>query len=106
MNHELHLGPQFGAFLAEGALAAEFRLREIEPYLHTYERITLDFTGVRNANSSFINALIVPLVEIHGNESLRKLRFQGCNPIVRILVESALTLGVQKAHEHGHHVSA
>jgi hypothetical protein len=97
MNHELHLEPRFGTFLAEGALAAEFRLREIEPYFHTYEIITLDFTGVRNTNSSFVNALIVPLIEFHGNEALRKLRFKGCNPIVRIMIESALTLGVQKA---------
>lgn len=99
MNRELHLGPKFGTFLAEGALAAEFRLGEIEPYFHAYERITLDFTGVRNANSSFVNALIVPLVEAHGEETLRKLRFKSCNPVVRVLIESALSLGLEKVRE-------
>lgn len=105
MNHELHLGQTFGTFLAEGALASEFRLREIEPFFHTYEIITLDFTGVRNANSSFVNALVVPLLEVYGHDALRKLRFRGCNAIVRVLIESALTLGVQKAREQGHRVS-
>jgi anti-anti-sigma regulatory factor len=99
MNHELHLAPTFGSFLAEGARAAEFRLREIEPFYHTYETITLDFTGVRNVNSSFANALLVPVFETHGREALKKFRFQNCNPIVRIMIESALTLGLQKSHE-------
>lgn len=106
MNHELHLAQKFGTFLAEGALAAEFRLREIEPFFHAYETITLDFGGVRNVNSSFANALIVPLIEAHGREALRRLRFQHCNPIVRLMIESALTLGLQKTREPGHNVSA
>ena len=99
MNHEISLEKKFGSFLAEGALAAEFRLREIEPFFHAYDTITLDFTGVRNTNSSFANALIVPLVEQPGSQALQKLRFHGCNGIVRIMIESALTLGLQKAQD-------
>lgn len=99
MNHELHLTPEFGSFLAEGARAAEFRLREIEPFFHTYETITLNFAGVRNMNSSFANALLVPLFEVHGRETLKKFRFQNCNPIVRLMIESALNLGLTKVHE-------
>lgn len=102
MNHELQLAPRFGTFLAEGSLAAECRMRDVEPFFHTYDVITLDFTGIRNANSSFVNALIVPLLEVHGTDGLRKLRFKGCNRIVRVLVESALTLGLTKARERGH----
>lgn len=105
MNRELHLGQKFGTFLAEGALAAEFRLREIEPFYHSYETITLEFGGVRNANSSFVNALIVPLLEEHGADALNKLRFKSCNPIVRVLIESALTLGLEKARELGRRAS-
>jgi hypothetical protein len=101
MNRELHLEPKFGTFLAEGTLAAEFRLREIEPAFHTFDVTTLDFTGVRNANSSFVNALIVPVVETNGPEAIERLRFKGCNPIVRVMVESALTLGLQRATEAG-----
>jgi len=105
MIHELPLAERFGTFLAEGALAAEFRLREIEPFFHTYDCIVLDFSGVRNVNSSFANALLVPLIEQHGSEALGKLRFHGCNPIVRVMIEGALALGLQRAQENGHAVT-
>lgn len=101
MNGEFHLGPRFGTFPDEGALAAEFRLKEIEPSYETYEVITLDFSGVRNINSSFANTLLAPLIEQHGEAALKKLRFRGCNPVVRLMLESALALGVERASGHG-----
>jgi hypothetical protein len=101
MKLELNLAKDFGTFLAEGALAAAYRLKQIEPFYHAYTEIVLDFTGVRNINSSFANALIVPLIEQHGEEALKKLRFHGCNAVVRVLVESALTLGVERASADG-----
>ncbi len=101
MNLELNLVKDFGTFLAEGALAAAYRLQGIEPFYHAYAEIVLDFSGVRNINSSFANAFIAPLVEQHGEEALKKLRFHGCNPVVRVMIESALTLGLEQAAAHG-----
>ena len=101
MKLEINLAKDFGTFLAEGALAAAFRLQHIEPFYHAYAEIVLDFNGVRNVNSSFANALIAPLIEQHGEEALKKLRFLGCNPVVRVMVESALTLGLEQAADHG-----
>ncbi len=101
MNLELNLAKDFGTFLAEGALAAAYRLQRIEPFYHAYGEIVLDFTGVRNINSSFANALISPLVEQHGGEAaLTKLRFCGCNAVVRVMIESALALGLERATVH------
>jgi anti-anti-sigma regulatory factor len=60
------------------------------------EEIVLDFSGVRNANSSFINALVTGIVEQHGQRVLDQLVFKGCNPVVRVLVESAIELGLHK----------
>lgn len=105
MKLELPLAQTFGSFLAEGALAAAYRLQQIEPFFHIYDEIVLDFSGVRNINSSFANALISPVVEQHGDEALRKLRFRNCNAIVRVLVEGALSLGVQRAEGSGTSVS-
>jgi hypothetical protein len=103
MSKELKLADTFGTFLAEGALAAAFRLQHIEPFFHAYEEIVLDFEGVRNVNRSFANALIGPLVEQYGEVALAKLRFRHCNAIV----EGALTLGLQKADERaGKRISA
>ncbi|MBC7924657.1 MAG: STAS-like domain-containing protein [Bryobacteraceae bacterium] len=101
MSKDLKLADTFGSFLAEGALAAAYRLEHIEPFFHAYGELVLDFTGVRNINSSFANALIVPLFELHGDEALKKLRFHGCNAVVRVMIESALTLGVERIQKSG-----
>jgi anti-anti-sigma regulatory factor len=97
MSRLIQLAALFGAFPAEGEQAAAFRLNEINPCFDAQDEIVLDFAGVRIVNSSFANALIVPLVEQHGEEALKKLRFRNCNPVVRVLVEAALSLGLQRA---------
>jgi len=106
MRHELHLASDLGTYLAEGARAAEYRLRHIEPVFSVYETVVLDFTGVRGANSSFANALIVPLFVQHGVGTRAKLRFRGCNAVVKLMLESALTLGMKAAQEQGGHAYA
>ena len=63
MKHELSLAEEFGPQLADGAVAARFRQQRIEPYLEICEQVVLDFTRVRSANSSFINALVAGVVE-------------------------------------------
>lgn len=93
---ELQLAKELGAHLADGETAARFRLARIEPYVSLCPEITLDFTGVRNANSSFMNALVSALVEQHGEAVLDRLVFKGCNPVLHVLVESAIELGLEK----------
>jgi hypothetical protein len=96
MKMELEFAREFGAHLADGEAAAQFRRVRIEPCVPLYEEIVLDFTGVRNANSSFMNALIAGLVEQHGEAVLDRLLFKGCHPALRILAEAAIDLGLQK----------
>ena len=96
MKLELRLSEDFGPHLADGAAAAEYRMGRIEPYVELCEQVVLDFTGVRNANSSFVNALIAGLVEQHGRRVLNILMFKGCNPVLRVLVAAAIDLGLQK----------
>jgi hypothetical protein len=93
---ELNLADEFGAHLADGEVALRFRLERIEPYLALGHEVVLDFRGVRNANSSFINALLAASVELHGDQALQLLNFRGCNPLLRVLVEAAIDLGLQK----------
>ena len=96
MTHELRLAEEFGLHLADGTLASEFRVKRIEPYVDMCEGIVLDFTGVRNANSSFINALVTGLIEQHGADVLNIITFKGCNPLIRVLIEGAISLGLLK----------
>lgn len=101
MIHEIQLREHFGSRLSDGSLAYGFRVSGIDPYLNlpNCDQVVLDFTGIRNANSSFVNALISGLFEQHGAEALGKLVFRGCLPIVRVLVEAAIELGMSKHAE-------
>ncbi len=96
MSMELSLAADFGSQLADGERAASYRMTRIEPYLGMGELIVLDFSGVRSANSSFVNALIAGIVEQHGPAVLKKVSFKGCNPMIRVLVEAAISLGLRK----------
>jgi len=96
MKLELHLADEFGPGLADGALALEFRMGRIDPYADICEEMVLNFTGVRVANSSFINALVAGAIEQSGPDLLNRLVFKGCNPVIRVLVEAAISLGLEK----------
>ncbi len=96
MKLDLNLAEEFGSGLADGAMAAEFRLSRMDPYADICHEIVLDFSGVRSANSSFINALMAGFVEQHGPSVLERMTFKGCNPVIRLLVESAVSLGIEK----------
>ena len=99
MKLELPLAIDFSSHLADGAEAAEYRRGRIDPYVDLCTEIVLDFTGVRTANSSFTNALVAGLVEQHGEAILARLLFKGCNPVLQVLVNAAIDLGLEKIDE-------
>jgi anti-anti-sigma regulatory factor len=94
----VQLSTEFGTFLADGEKAAAFRFSRIDPYVHSHDQIILDFEGVRNVNSSVANALIANLVS-QSPEVLPKLLFANCNPRIRVSVESALALGMERLRQ-------
>lgn len=103
MNQELTLASDLGTYLADGSRAAEYRLQRIEPILGVYDLVILDLENVRGMNSSFANALLVPLIVNHGQEILQKLRFRHCNPLVKLMLEAALAMGVRSAIANAAH---
>jgi hypothetical protein len=96
MTLQLEVANDFGAHLADGVAASKYRITRIDPLAGLLDKLVLDFTGVRNANSSFMNALITGLIEQHGAVFLEKVTFKGCNPVLKVLVEAAIDLGLQK----------
>ena len=96
-KRQFKLAEIFGTFLAEGSRAAAFRVGNLEQSLAANEAVVLDFAGVRNINDSFANALIVPLIEIHGDGVLERLKFVNCNGIVRVMIDGALSLGMERS---------
>lgn len=99
MTHEVHLRDDFGPRLSDGSEAYRYRVSKIDSYLAICDQVVLDFTGIRSANSSFVNALISGLFEQHGSEALGKLVFRGCLPTIQVLVQAAIDLGITKYAE-------
>jgi STAS-like domain of unknown function (DUF4325) len=102
MKHEIKIADKFGSRLSSGERAYPFRVSEIDPYITLCDSLVLDFTGVRSANSSFINALVSGLFEDHGAKLLKQLTFKGCLPTVKVLLNAAISLGMSK-HAEQHH---
>lgn len=96
MKHGIKLVEHFGTRLSNGEDAYKFRVDSIDRYISMCDHVTLNFTGIRSANSSFVNALVSGLFEKHGEELIGKLSFSGCLPNVKILLEAAISLGLNK----------
>ena len=96
-SYTAHLAEDCGTILADGSKALAYRHRQIDPYLDLCNKVILNFSGVRSANSSFMNALISGLLEQHGEQVLEKLVFKSCKPAIAVLVESAIELGLSKS---------
>jgi hypothetical protein len=94
MTLTLDLAAEFGSFCADGEAAERFRERRVDPLLATADEVVFDSGGVRNANTSFCNALIANLVIRHGTATLRKVRFANCRENVKVLVCAALDLAM------------
>ncbi|MEI8070580.1 MAG: DUF4325 domain-containing protein [Planctomycetota bacterium] len=76
MNLTFPLSDEFGSFCADGEKAASFRFDRVDPFAAEAERISFDFAGVRNASSSFCNALVANLISQTGGSVVQKLRFK------------------------------
>ena len=99
MTKSYQIHAVFGASPSDGSEAYAYRAANIDPYVGVCEELELDFTGIRIANSGFVNALIAGLFEQHGPTLLQKLVFRGCLPTVQVLVQSAIDLGLIKHQE-------
>lgn len=91
----IEVSKKFGAFCSNGDAAADYRRAHIDPHVEAVDEVVFDFSGVRNMNSSFVNALIANLVT-YSRLPVAKLRFRNCRPNVRLLIESAVELGVSR----------
>jgi anti-anti-sigma regulatory factor len=98
VNLHIQFSGEFGNFLADGEKAAAFRFSRMDPFVHSHDQIVLDFEGVRNMNSSFANALIANLIS-QSPEVLPKLHFANCHPRIRVSVEAALALGLERSRQ-------
>ena len=95
MKFVVQFANEFGPLLSDGAKAVAFRRQHLDSMVGALDEIVFDFTGVTNANSSFMNALLGELVRQNGSGILNKIQFKGCRPAIEVLIQSALFLGLK-----------
>lgn len=64
------------------------------------EKIILDFSGITNVNSSFINALFLDIfMKIESKEISERLRITNCRPNIVEIVEAGLEYADDRSKE-------
>jgi hypothetical protein len=86
-----------GSFAEDKDAAAKLRKEIILPALDGGETIELDFTDVTLTTQSFIHALISEGLRRHGEKSLSRMQFKGCETAVRGIVETVVQYVLEAA---------
>jgi len=97
MRKTFAMNEKFGSFLADGNLANEFRFTEVEPALLGDSEVVFDFCGVRNMTTSFSNGLVATLVAHFPNEFSGRVRFRGCDPLIKEILQASIAIGRREA---------
>lgn len=79
-----------GEFAEDKDAAAMLRKSQLLPALAAGGSLELDFRGVTLTTQSFIHALISEALRVHGEESLARIAFKGCEPAVKDIVETVV----------------
>jgi len=79
-----------GSFAEDKDAAAKLRREKILPVLASGAGLELDFTGITLTTQSFIHTLISEALRQNGEEVLARLKFKGCQPAVRDIVETVV----------------
>ncbi len=95
----IKLYKDFGEFCSDGNIATNYLNRNILPMIHKNKKLTIDFTNIRNMNSSFANALFANLIVLEGVEVLNNIKFTNYNDNIKVMISSALNLGKKKLSE-------
>jgi hypothetical protein len=89
------LTEQPDSFLLGSECALDIRINQLVPALKKGETVEIDFSNVRGTSQSWMNTFIMGTLLECGVDSLKYLKFQHCNPLVKELI----TFSVQKAKQ-------
>lgn len=63
------------------------------------ETITVDFSGILYATSSFVNSALVPYLDVMTLDEIKdRIRFRGTLPAVAEMIRSRLTYEASRSH--------
>ena len=76
---------------ADTNIQGDMVFREMSDALRSNQRITIDFAGVQNATSSFVNSSFVRLLELYSFTDIRqRLRIVGVNRQIASMIRSRM----------------
>ncbi|MCW7460188.1 STAS-like domain-containing protein [Leptospira bandrabouensis] len=85
----------------DSMLAVKLVNETIAPHLiQTDEKVILDFSGITNVNSSFINALFLDIFMKFGSKNIQeKLKITNCRSNIVEIVEAGLEYADERSKE-------
>jgi len=97
MKRIIRMSDQFGTFCASGKQALDFLRETVMPILSEGNEVIFDFQNIRQANSSFANALFANLVVRYGQDIVGKIKIRHCPPYVQTLISAGLEMGIKQS---------
>lgn len=89
------------SFLTGAECALQIRANQLVPAIKKGETVEIDFSNVRGTSQSWMNTFVMGTLLECGIDSLKYLKFQHCNPLLKELI----TFSVQKAKERSLHTA-
>jgi len=89
------------SFLSGAECALQIRENQLVPAIRKGQTVEVDFSNVRGTSQSWMNAFVMGTLLECGIDSLRYIKFQHCNPLVKELI----TFSVQKAKMRSLHAA-
>ncbi|MDQ7091847.1 MAG: DUF4325 domain-containing protein [Methylococcales bacterium] len=91
----IKLTEQADSFLSGAESALEIRKNQLTPAIKKGEIIEIDFSNIRGTSQSWMNTFLMGTLLECGLDSLKYLKFQHCNDLVKEMI----TFAVQKAKQ-------
>lgn len=89
---QIDMQSQFGEFCARGDSAVRLLKCHVYPNVGSGSKIVFNFSGVRNMNSSFSNALFANLVRKYGVGVLDQVEIVSAKPNIKKEIVSSFAL--------------
>lgn len=90
----INLSNYFKEFCSDGEESYRFLVEVVIPEFEKNEKISFDFSGIRNMNSSFSNALFANLIRKRGSDIINRISFSNCGENIKILISTSLSMGI------------
>jgi len=88
-----------GSTAEDKDVARDIRRNVILPTMAGSQRIRLDFTGIKRATQSFVDACISEAIRKYGRDAVKRIELHGCAASVRSVIETVVSYSLDFSRE-------